>query len=334
MLGLIRGLREGYVTNFYPDETKIGRWIQEESLYYVKNPKSVAFLKDCGDFQYLFYAATTENELSILLTSLTEKTLIADIVGHQADGRTTVFDRNGFRILSSLIRMARPVSTAQSGQYGERNPAVGFARPEDIPTIDSLLNAHFDRKTEQLPSKEELIDWTERNEILTYLKDEAIKGFIIFDKTPAVIHIRYWFVDPSCRNQGVGSALMNEVFHLGEVVRFIRLWVKETNLNARKRYEHYGFKEDGMKDTILIRYADSMEKKILEILAKVRPEFDFTEQVDFIEAGMIDSFDVVSLVTEMDAAFGISIDGMDIVPENFASLDAIVKMLQKNGAKA
>lgn len=76
-----------------------------------------------------------------------------------------------------------------------------------------------------------------------------------------------------------------------------------------------------------------MKEKVLEILSNLRPEFDFTEDVDFIEEGMLDSFDVVTLVSDLDSTFGISIDGVDIVPENFSSVDSIINLLKKNGAQ-
>ena len=76
-----------------------------------------------------------------------------------------------------------------------------------------------------------------------------------------------------------------------------------------------------------------MKEKIIKILTELRPEFDFTEDVNFIEEGMLDSFDVVNLVTELDSTFGISIDGVDILPENFSSIEAIKNLLIKNGAK-
>lgn len=77
-----------------------------------------------------------------------------------------------------------------------------------------------------------------------------------------------------------------------------------------------------------------MKEKIIKILAELRPEFDFTQKgVDFIEEGMLDSFDLITLVNELDKAFGISIDGVDILPENFCSVDAITNLLIKNGAK-
>ena len=63
-----------------------------------------------------------------------------------------------------------------------------------------------------------------------------------------------------------------------------------------------------------------MKEKIVVILNGLRPEFDFNEPVNFIEEGMLDSFDVINLVNELDSTFGISIDGVDVLPENFSSL--------------
>lgn len=77
-----------------------------------------------------------------------------------------------------------------------------------------------------------------------------------------------------------------------------------------------------------------MKEQIIKILTDLRPEFDFQQEgVDFIEEGMLDSFDLVTLVSELDNAFGISIDGVDILPENFSSVDAIAALLVKNGVK-
>lgn len=74
-------------------------------------------------------------------------------------------------------------------------------------------------------------------------------------------------------------------------------------------------------------------EKIVEILNNIRPEFDFAKESDFIENGMLDSFDIVSLVSDLDSSFGVSIDGVDILPENFNSIEAIREVLIKSGAK-
>lgn len=71
--------------------------------------------------------------------------------------------------------------------------------------------------------------------------------------------------------------------------------------------------------------------KILQILADLRPEFDFTSSRNFIDDGYLDSFDVVALVSELEEVFDILIDGMDILPENFFSLESIAGLVKKSG---
>lgn len=72
-----------------------------------------------------------------------------------------------------------------------------------------------------------------------------------------------------------------------------------------------------------------MREKILEILQDIRPEVDFNDSEDFIEDGYLDSFDMVALVSNLDKTFCISILGEDIIPENFANLEAIENIVKK-----
>jgi len=77
-----------------------------------------------------------------------------------------------------------------------------------------------------------------------------------------------------------------------------------------------------------------MKEKIVKILTDIRPEYDFNQKdVNFIEEGMLDSFDLVALVSELDETFGISINGVDIVPENFSSVDKIENLLKSKNAR-
>lgn len=72
--------------------------------------------------------------------------------------------------------------------------------------------------------------------------------------------------------------------------------------------------------------------KVIDILGEVRPEFDFSQSSDFFGEGVLDSFDLLTLVSELDRAYGISIDGLDIVPENFASVEKIEALVARHGA--
>jgi methoxymalonate biosynthesis acyl carrier protein len=67
------------------------------------------------------------------------------------------------------------------------------------------------------------------------------------------------------------------------------------------------------------------------ILSQVRPECDFTKSNDFFGDGLLDSFDLLVLVSEIDNHYKIHIDGLDIVPENFQSIDAIRNLLERMG---
>lgn len=76
-----------------------------------------------------------------------------------------------------------------------------------------------------------------------------------------------------------------------------------------------------------------MKDRILKILKDIRPESDFELSKDFQYDGLLDSFDMVVLVADLDKSFGISIDGEQIVPENFSSIDTIKNLLVKCGAR-
>ena len=74
-------------------------------------------------------------------------------------------------------------------------------------------------------------------------------------------------------------------------------------------------------------------KEILELLKELRPESDFAQSKNFINDGLLDSFDVVALVATLDEKYNISIEGTEIIPENFANLEQIVALLIKHGVK-
>jgi acyl carrier protein len=76
-----------------------------------------------------------------------------------------------------------------------------------------------------------------------------------------------------------------------------------------------------------------MKAKIIEILTEIRSEFDFNEDINFFDNGMLDSFDIVTLVTALDEEYKISIDGTDIIPDNFSTVNAIEALLSKYGVK-
>ena len=76
-----------------------------------------------------------------------------------------------------------------------------------------------------------------------------------------------------------------------------------------------------------------MKEQIMGMLNELRPEFDFTDSDDFVMDGLLDSFDIISLVSMLEEKYGVKVDGLDIVPENFSSLETIEELVNKSGGK-
>jgi len=74
-----------------------------------------------------------------------------------------------------------------------------------------------------------------------------------------------------------------------------------------------------------------MKQDIIDILTELRPEFDFSQEIDFYKEGMLDSFDIVALVTTLEEKYKILIDGIDVLPENFSSIEKIESLIRKGG---
>ena len=72
---------------------------------------------------------------------------------------------------------------------------------------------------------------------------------------------------------------------------------------------------------------------IVAMLAELKPEFNFEESSDFVMDGLLDSFDIISLTSMLEEKYDITVDGLDIVPENFCSVEAIAGLVKKSGGK-
>lgn len=71
--------------------------------------------------------------------------------------------------------------------------------------------------------------------------------------------------------------------------------------------------------------------KIYDMLAEIKPEHDFKNSEDYIEDGLLDSFDLITLISMMEDEFHITVDALEIVPENFCNAKAIEELIKKSG---
>ncbi|MEA5077756.1 MAG: phosphopantetheine-binding protein [Anaerolineaceae bacterium] len=70
-------------------------------------------------------------------------------------------------------------------------------------------------------------------------------------------------------------------------------------------------------------------EQLLKILGEIHPEIDFEQANNLIDDGLLDSFDIVTLVGEIDDAFDIQIGVEDLLPENFNSPAAMLNLIER-----
>ncbi len=70
-------------------------------------------------------------------------------------------------------------------------------------------------------------------------------------------------------------------------------------------------------------------EKLLEILSELHDDVDFSVEEALVDDGILDSLDIVSLVTEIDSAFDVRIPPEEIIPENFNSAKALWELIER-----
>lgn len=71
------------------------------------------------------------------------------------------------------------------------------------------------------------------------------------------------------------------------------------------------------------------KEKIYDLLQEIRPEIDFTESSDYISDGLLDSYDILELISNLMDTYQIEINPLDIIPENFQNIDTIWQLVNQ-----
>ena len=69
--------------------------------------------------------------------------------------------------------------------------------------------------------------------------------------------------------------------------------------------------------------------EILEILSDLHPDIDFESATNLVDNKILDSFDIVSLIAEINDNFDVAIPAEEIIPENFNSAEAIWSLVER-----
>ena len=72
-----------------------------------------------------------------------------------------------------------------------------------------------------------------------------------------------------------------------------------------------------------------MKDRLLSLLNEIHPDEDFTSSENFIQDGLLDSFDVVLLVTLIEKEFSVVIPGQLVLSENFTNLNQLMSLIDR-----
>ena len=70
-------------------------------------------------------------------------------------------------------------------------------------------------------------------------------------------------------------------------------------------------------------------EELLNILSELHPEVDFEAETGLIDNKILDSFDIVTIVAEIDAEFDVQIPAVELTPDNFNSAKALYALVEK-----
>ena len=69
--------------------------------------------------------------------------------------------------------------------------------------------------------------------------------------------------------------------------------------------------------------------ELLSILEELHPEVDFSTETSLVDGKILDSFDIVSLISEIGEAFDVTVPPEEIIPANFNSATAIWALIER-----
>lgn len=72
----------------------------------------------------------------------------------------------------------------------------------------------------------------------------------------------------------------------------------------------------------------TMKERVMEILKDIRSDVDFENCTALIDDDILESLDIVSIVSEFNDEFDVEISVEDLLPENFNSVDAMVELIR------
>lgn len=246
IVGDFRRNHKKLISNYIPNASLYSKMEREGKMRLYEYPRCLLIALDKGFMSEVIFLAKDSDALwySVSLARrYTGNTIVIERVYREGNEEPIGHPRKLLKRMSRTDITSVPVIEDES---------VVLAKKEDIETIERIFERHFDPFTERIPDREEWSRLIEAAGIRIIRSGKEIGGLTVFEKQGGNLHLRYWWVNPDARNQGIGSRLLRAYFKEGENCRRQFLWVFDDNEDAIAKYRHYGFEFDGIADEIYV----------------------------------------------------------------------------------
>jgi len=251
----IRSLGKEFSTNLYAMPDELQSWCERRVAWYMESDDVLIVLRADRDIKRLYHAARDHANLAKALTTLNAEVdgvQIAELLGRGDDTQlcANTYHACCFRDHTTLLRMSKSMEPSN-------HPAASsypcHADAADVFIISDFLGRVLDPLRDHVPTDAEIREAIAARRVLIKRASKEIRGILFYEDEAAGSVLRYWYVDPAHSNEGIGGQLMREYIRLCQGKKRISLWVVVDNHGTIEKYQHYGFRFDGLSDRILVR---------------------------------------------------------------------------------
>jgi hypothetical protein len=240
-------------TNLFLSQNSLEKYVIQKKIWGVWDTGASLLMRRDRDFFHLYGTYSNIERFEQLLDHLENKeTYVADLVGRNGSQliQESSFQKHGFEIHRKLKRIARLPADLDLPPLAQK---IEILDQQFSTQVLDYLEQFFDRFSEQIPELEDIEQAMSKGQIIGILRDSYLAAFLYYETDMTISNLRYWFVHPNFRDEKIGGYLIRQYLHNLGLSKVSRLWVVEDNVNAIKRYEHYGYVDESLTDHVMIR---------------------------------------------------------------------------------
>jgi ribosomal protein S18 acetylase RimI-like enzyme len=242
-------------TNFFPDQSQFEILIQDRKIYIHDTDHTLWILRQDNGFQHLFYSNNMQERFSYdfnQIQSYMQMPITITVIDTAIKiGKIEELILGlGFHLYSEFRRFSRTKDIFLR-EMSEKNDVVR-AVDSDANDILALFIKVFDPYDDEIPNLNEIYSYIKRECVFVVRVVQKIAGCLITTKRGMTSYFQYIVVDEQYRGQKVASKLMQNYLEnclTDGIVRCL-LWVRENNTNAVSYYNHFNFRDDGLRKKI------------------------------------------------------------------------------------